>query len=215
MFGWKKKSRPQPGAHSDVPATVARLGDDNPIWRDVGPRDVSEVDTSIGYVDHGCVLVPRIEGLRIAPLGSLTDGKAAGIRIGLGTSLIEVEVYAAPRSGGVWTEVRHSLRELAQSMGASVTSSTGRYGVEQQISIPVNLPDGGKGQTLVREIGHEGPRWMSRIKILGEAVTDPQTAHRCEMVIDRLVIVRGSEPRARLEHLPVTFESESAYTIGE
>lgn len=215
MFGWKKKAAPHAVPLAAEPVALARLGDDNPLWREAGPRDLSEVDTSFGYIDHGCVRVPRIEGLRIAPLGSLTDGKAAGIRIGLGTSLIEVEVYAAPRSGEVWTEVRHSLRELAQSMGASVTSSTGRYGVEQQISIPVDLPDGGKGQTLVREIGHEGPRWMSRIKILGEAVTDPHSRHRCEMVVDRLVIVRGTEPRARLELLPATFESESVYTVGE
>lgn len=218
MFGWKKKSSRADAAPMqsapEADEVLPRLTDDHPVWGEPGPRDISEVDVSLGYLDHGAVLLPAIEGMRVAPLGNLVDGKAAGIRIALETSLVEIEVFAAPRSGNVWTEMRHSLRELAQGMGASVESRTGRYGTEQLVTIPVELPDGGKGVTTVREIGHEGPRWVARVKMLGQAAVDPQVGRHFEALIDRVVIVRGPEPRARLEVLPVTFETAEPITLS-
>lgn len=213
MFGRKKKKDVPATPAAEPTPTLARLDEDHPIWNEPGPRDVSEVDISVGYLDHGSVLVPAIEGIRVAPLGSVKDGKAAGIRVALGTSLLEFEVFAAPRSGDVWTEIRHSLRDVAHRMGATVESRIGRYGTEQKVTIPVDLPDGGKGHTIVREIGHEGPRWLARVKMLGQAAVDPEQGAQFEKIIDRIVIVRGPEPRARLELLPVTFESDTPYTI--
>lgn len=211
-FGRKKKQDPTHGT-ACVQPTKARLGDGHPVWDEPGPRDVSEVDTSFGYIDHGSVQIPIIEGIRVSPLGTPKEGKAAGIRIGMGTSLLEIEVFAAPRSGGVWTEMRHKLRELAPQMGATVESRAGRYGTEQKVTIPVDLPDGGKGLTVVREIGHEGPRWLARVKILGQAAIEAEEIRRSERLLDQIVIVRGSEPRTRLELLPVNFETENPYTV--
>lgn len=185
--------------------TLPTLADEHSIWDQPGPRSAEEVDTSVGYIDHGAVKIPAVHGMRVEPLGSLSQGVAAGIRLTIGTSLVEIEVYAAPKSGGVWDNMRHSLRELALQHGAQVEEKTTRYGVEHLVTIPVTMPDGGQGQTYVREIGHEGSRWVSRIKMVGQAAVDPQVGAEFEKLIDRIVVVRGSEPRARLEILPVTF----------
>lgn len=213
MFGWKKKAATQPRPVETPQVKPPKLTDQHPIWSRPGPRDISEVDVSVGYLDHGAVMIPAVDGMRIAPLGTVKEGMAAGIRLALGTSLIEIEVFAAPRSGNVWSEMRHSLRELAQQMGATVEARTGRYGTEQLVTIPVELPDGGKGQTVVRELGHEGPRWVARIKMLGQAAVDAELSRQFEALIDRIVIVRGPEPRARLELLPVQFETHEPVTL--
>lgn len=207
MF-WRKKSEETVSSSAPtVKATLPKVSDDDPIWHRPGPRDVSEVDTSVGYLDFGCIRVPAIEGMQISAIGNVQEGKASGLRLVVGTSLLEIEVFAAPRSGGVWEEMRAALADLARSMRASVEPRNTRYGVEQFLGIPVDLPDGGKGRTYVREIGHEGSRWVTRIKLLGQAAVDPKVGSQFEGLIDRLVIVRGPEPRARLELLPVTFDT--------
>lgn len=207
MFGRKKHRAAQQNVTQPrlVAEKLPTLADDDPIWMKPGPRSVEEVDTSVGYLDHGALRIPAVHGMRLEPLGTMNQGVAPGIRLTIGTSLVEVEVYAAPKSGGVWDSMRRSLRELADQHGAHVEEKHSRYGIEHLVTIPVTMPDGGKGQTYVREIGHEGPRWVSRIKILGQAATDPQMGAEFEKLIDRIVVVRGAEPRARLEILPVSF----------
>ncbi len=213
MF-WRKKTEKTVSSSADkVEAKLPKLSDEDPIWRTPGPRDVSEVDTSVGYLDFGCIRVPAIEGMQISAIGNVQDGKASGLRLVVGTSLLEIEVFAAPRSGGVWTEMRTALADLARNMKATVEPRNTRYGVEQFLGILVDLPDGGKGRTYVREIGHEGSRWVTRIKLLGQAAVDPKVGSQFEGLIDRLVIVRGPEPRARLELLPVTFDSAQEFQL--
>lgn len=214
MFGRKKKKSAEASTADIEEVKRPTIADADPIWSRPGPKDVSEVDTSIGYIDHGSLRIPAVEGLRIAPLGKVVDGKTAGIRMVFGTSLVEVEVFAAPRSGGVWPEMREALREMAQQMGAKVLVRNSRYGVEHFVEIPVELPDGGKGVTYIREIGHEGSRWVARIKLVGEAAADPKVAAPFEGLIDRIVVVRGPEPRARLEVLPVSFQQTGAFTVN-
>lgn len=207
MFGRKKQRATQSVTREEkVVDPLPTLADDHPIWAEPGPRSVEEVDATIGYLDHGALRIPAVHGMRVEPLGALTQGGAPGIRLTIGTSLVEVEVYAAPKSGSVWDSMRQSLRELADQHGAHVEEKHTRYGIEHLITIPVTMPDGGKGQTYVREIGHEGPRWVSRIKILGQAAVDPQMGAEFEKLIDRIVVVRGAEPRARLEILPISFK---------
>lgn len=207
MFGRKKQRAAQvTTSEEQTDEALPTLADDHPIWSEPGPRSFEDVDATIGYLDHGALRIPAIHGMRVEPLGTLNQGVAPGIRLTIGTSLVEVEVYAAPKSGGVWDTMRQSLRDLADHHGAHVEEKRTRYGIEHLITIPVTMPDGGKGQTYVREIGHEGPRWVSRIKILGQAAVDPQMGVEFEKLIDRIVVVRGAEPRARLEILPVSFK---------
>lgn len=213
MF-WRKKTSTTP-SESDEPQPTHKptLADEHPIWIAPGPRDITEVDVSLGYLNHGCVLVPAVEGMHISPIGNIQDGKASGLRIAVGTSLLEIEVFAAPRSGNVWPEMRQALADMAKNMKASVEVRNTRYGVENFLSIPIDMPDGGKGRTYIREIGHEGQRWVTRIKLLGQAAVDPKVANQFEGLINRLVIVRGPEPRARLELLPVTFEQNYSLPV--
>lgn len=210
MFGRKKRaSAPVETRSEEVTVTLPTLADEHPIWDEPGPRSAEEVDSSLGYLDHGALRIPAVHGMRVEPLGPLNQGVAAGIRLVIDTSLVEIEAYAAPKSGGVWDSMRQSLRELALQHGAQVEEKATRYGVEHLVTIPVTMPDGGQGQTYVREIGHEGPRWVSRIKMVGQAAVDPQAGAEFERLIDRIVVVRGGEPRARLEILPVSFAQQA------
>ncbi|MGO3796312.1 MAG: DUF3710 domain-containing protein [Pauljensenia sp.] len=206
MFGRSRHQQDQasgaegPGPEEDH---LPRLSEEDPIWSTPGPRTPDEVDTTSGYVDMGSLLIPAIPGMQlrtqVAP-----DGKTVlRALVVLGSSGIQISVAAAPRSGGVWDEVRDQIRTGMESDGATVVPSTTRYGEELLADMLVTLPDGSRATSRMRVIGREGPRWFVRIDVLGPAAQTLEAGAEIEKAIDRLVIVRDDLPRARLDLLPL------------
>ena len=77
----------------------------------------------------------------------------------------------------------------------------------------MTLPDGKKGTTRTRIIGREGDRWFARIDMVGPAALGGQEADNFEELIDRVVVVRGDEPRPRLDLLPLHLPDQSATRV--
>lgn len=179
------------------------LSEEDPVWSTPGPRTPEEVDTSTGYVDMGSLLIPAIPGMQLRTQVAQDGRTVLRALVVLGASGIQISVAAAPRSGGVWDEVRDQIRTGMESDGATVESSTTRYGEELLADLLVTLPDGSRATSRMRVIGREGPRWFTRIDILGPAAQSPEAGAEVEKVIDRLVIVRDDQPRARLDLLPL------------
>lgn len=207
-MGWLKRRRrddeKQVEQHAhDESQDKPRAGDDAEIWDEPGPRSAEDVDVSQGYVDLGALKIPAIKGMQLRT--QLADDKRTVLRvlIVLGNSGLQISIAAAPRSGGVWDEVREEIRESLTSNGASVEDAETRYGAELLADMPVTLPDGSKATSRMRIIGREGPRWFARIDVLGPAAQSSEAGEGIEKVIDRLVVERDDRPRARLDLLPM------------
>lgn len=188
---------------SDQPDGAASGEQDGEWAGEPGPRDFDEVDTSEGYVDLGSLLVPVIHGMQLQAKVAPDGRTVQQVIIVAGTSGLQVTVAAAPKSGGVWEEVRSDIRADLERHKASVGERRTRYGTELEARYPVTMPDGSQAVTPMRIIGREGPRWFARIDMLGRATADEQEGRRLERVIDRLVIHRDERPRPRLELLPL------------
>lgn len=207
MFGRKKKTETVPAPVEEAP--LPRLGDEAAIWDEPGPRSADEVDASVGYVDMGSILLPAVKGMQLRTQVA-DDGKTVlRALVVLGDSGLQISAAAAPRSGGVWDEVRSQIRAGLEADGASVDEVDGRYGAELYADIPVDMPDGRTATSRMRIIGREGERWFSRIDVLGPAAQSPEAGREIERVLDRIVIVRDSQPRARLDLLPVHVPGEA------
>ena len=203
MFG-RKKAREKPAEFiEDAQPALPTLADEDPVWSQPGPRTPQEVDTSSGYVDMGSLLIPAIPGMQLRT--QLADDQRTVLRalIVLGASGLQISVAAAPRSGGVWEDLRTQIAQGMQADGATVTEVETRYGTELHADMLVTLPDGSRATSRMRVIGAEGPRWFARIDVLGPAAQSLEDGAEVEKVIDRLVVVRDSEPRARLDLLPL------------
>ena len=176
-----------------------------------GPKDSEGVPIPAGYVDLGSLFVPPVPGMQVRAQFE-EDGKTLHrIMLILGTSGIRVSVAAAPRSGGVWDELRQQLADGVSSQGGKVTEVDGRYGKELQVRLPVQLPNGSQGFTPMRFIGVEGPRWVTRLDVQGAAAAgDKEQEEACDQVIDQLIVNRGSEPRVRLSLLPLQLPRDAA-----
>ena len=161
------------------------------------------MDTSDGYVDMGSILFPAVPGMQLRTQLADDGSTVLQILVVLGNSGVQMSVAAAPRSGGVWDEVREEIRSGFASQGASVTDVESRYGDELLVDMPMRMPDGRSGTSRMRIIGREGDRWFARIDILGPAAANAEAGVDIEKVIDRIVVRRDKHPRTRLELLPL------------
>ena len=108
MFGRNKKNAEEDIEEVEV---LPRLSDeDADIWSEPGPRNYGEVDASDGYVDMGSILFPAVQGMQLRTQVADDGTTVLQILVVLGSSGIQMSVAAAPRSGGVWAELRDEIR---------------------------------------------------------------------------------------------------------
>jgi hypothetical protein len=172
-----------------------------PAPRPDGPWDLSELtedgqagDPHEGRVDLGGLLVPGVEGmeLRVEVAG---DSIVAATLV-LGSSAIQLQAFAAPRSEGIWPEVRAEIASGITQQGGVVDEEEGPLGWSLRAQVPVQLPDGTHGVQVVRFVGCDGPRWFLRAVISGQAAVQPEAAGLLEQVFRETVVVRGDAPMA-------------------
>jgi len=166
-----------------------------PAPRPDGPWDSTEVENAAeGRVDLGGLLVPGVEGmeLRVEVAG---DSIVAATLV-LGSSAIQLQAFAAPKSEGIWGEVRNEIASGITQQGGIVDTEEGPLGWGLRAQVPVQLPDGTHGVQLVRFVGCDGPRWFLRGVISGQAAVQPEASQVLEKVFRETVVVRGEIPMA-------------------
>lgn len=166
-----------------------------PAPRPEGPWDISELESpEQGRVDLGGLLIPGVEGmeLRVEVAG---DSIVAATLV-LGSSAIQLQAFAAPKSEGIWRDVRDEIAGGITQQGGMVDEEEGPLGWHLRAQVPVQLPDGTHGVQLVRFVGCDGPRWFLRGVISGQAAVQPETAGVLEQVFRETVVVRGEAPMA-------------------
>lgn len=166
-----------------------------PAPRPDGPWDISEVQQpGEGRVDLGGLFVPGVEGmeLRVEVAGESIVAATVVLR----DSAIQLQAFAAPKSEGIWGEVRDEIASGITQQGGIVDEVEGPLGWELRAQVPVQLPDGTNGVQLVRFVGSDGPRWFLRGVISGQGAVQPGAAGVLEAVFRDTVVVRGEAPMA-------------------
>lgn len=157
-------------------------------------------------IDLGGLQVPTIEGMELRMEVDQRNGAVTGANLVLGGSSLQVQAFAAPKSRGLWEDVRVSLRDSVVSQGGTAETRPGVFGTELITRLPVKRADGRTGYRPARFIGVDGPRWFLRAILTGKALGDPAQSRLFETLISRLVVVRGAGAMAPQElialHLP-------------
>ena len=86
--------------------------------------------------------------------------------------------YAAPRSGGLWAELRDEISRRHRPRAAPPSLAEGPFGVELRRLMPVTTPDGEQGYQPSRMWVAEGPRWLLRGIVYGQAALSRTTSSR-------------------------------------
>ena len=115
---------------------------------------------------------------------------------------VRLQPYAAPRSGGLWEEVRGDLAAAITRDGGVVDVAEGRFGPELRAQVQAATANGGRGMAPMRFVGVDGPRWFLRAVFTG-AAADPAAAQGLEDLVAGCVVDRGAEAMAPQDPLPL------------
>ncbi|MHC3475482.1 DUF3710 domain-containing protein, partial [Streptomyces sp. 7R007] len=155
-----------------------------------GPRDVSEVEEpNNGRVDFGGLLVPWDARAELLAVRAGEDFVAVTVK--LHYSALQLQAFSAPKSEGIWGEVRAEIATDVRAQGGTADEVEGPLGRELRAKVPIQLPDGRGGWQVVRFVGADGPRWFLRGVISGEAAVQPRAATELETIFRETVVVRG------------------------
>ena len=169
-----------------------------------GPYDITEWHDLDGRIDLGALRLPAAKGMQLRLDIEQGSGRVIGTTLGFGASQAQIQVFAAPRTDGLWDELRAEIaRGLVDSGGAAETV-TGLMGKELRARMPGRAPDGRVAYQPARFLGVDGPRWFLRVVIGGPAATDDNQARGIFSYVRRIVVRRGDEPRPPREVLTLT-----------
>lgn len=110
-----------------------------------------------------------------------------------------MHAFAAPRTSGIWDEVRAEITSGILGAGGLVEEADGPFGLE----LRARIPQDGKVLQPARFVGVDGPRWFFRAILLGDAAVPGEGASAIEDVVRNVVVVRGDAAMAPREQLPM------------
>ncbi|WP_100810687.1 MULTISPECIES: DUF3710 domain-containing protein [unclassified Microbacterium] len=190
---------------SDDSTTGDPAGKSAPLDRATGgPFDESEANPVRPYIDLGGIKVLPREGLNLRLEIEEQSKRIVAVGLDYAGSTLQVQPFAAPRTGGLWHETRAQIREQVRQQGGRVEEREGPLGPELLAEVPVIAgAEGTSGKRLARFVGVDGPRWFLRGVIGGAGASDIAAAAQVEDLFRSIVVVRGGTPMPPREFIPL------------
>lgn len=171
--------------------------------REQGPLDLSEADADERRIDLGALQLPGRQGMELRLEVEDSTKRVIAVTVAMSGSSLQMQVFAAPRTFGVWDDVRSEIAAEVTRQGGTADEVPGAFGRELIARIPVRTPDGRSGHRPSRFVGVDGPRWFLRGVFGGPAAHDHDAAAPLEDVLRSAVVVRGTEAMAPRDLLPL------------
>jgi hypothetical protein len=186
-----------------------------------GPWDEADApDDGLVRVDLGALRLPGMAGLELR-VDVNAQQQVVGASLRSGESLLQLSVFAAPRAGGLWDDVRAELARGASGQGASLAEVEGPFGTELAGSVlmPGMAQPGQSGtpepvRRAARFLGVDGPRWFLRGMLTGPAAESREAAAALEEAFRAVVVVRGTQPMPVRDQLPLTLPPQAAAQVA-
>lgn len=195
VFGRGKKAKKDQAAEpGEILETADSAAEESTGRKATGPFDVSEIDSTDGYVDLGALLIAPREGLQLRLEIEEATQRVVAVTMDLDGSSLQLQAFAAPRTEGLWDEIREQIGQSVGSQGGQVEEIPGVFGTELVAKLPAGTADGAGGYRVARFIGVDGPRWFLRGVFGGEAALNRDAAAGLEELFRKIAVVRGDNP---------------------
>ncbi len=202
------------GADAEIDEWVAL--DQSRDWREDGPFDISEVDLDaddIERLDFGSVILTPFEGMQMQLQVDQRTKKVQAVMVMAGASAIEIALFAAPAQTQLVPDIRNEMIAATQKAGGRVSLAEGPFGTEVRRILPMTDPKGNKVVHISRTWFVEGPRWMLRGVVMGEAGRASGVDGVSELVYEffsNTVVRRDPQPRVPGDLIAMTMPSSLA-----
>jgi hypothetical protein len=173
-----------------------------------GPYDRADVPGPQGRLRLGSLWLPAFPGMQLRFDFESEQGEVTAVTVISGDFSAQLQAFAAPKSSGVWEEIRAEIAESVAAAGGAAQEQSGPWGTELLARLPAAGPDGRASHQPARFIGVDGPRWFLRAVLTGAAATDAASAEPLLGVIRGAVVVRGDAAMAPRELLPLSVPEE-------
>ncbi|TGO04811.1 DUF3710 domain-containing protein [Serinibacter arcticus] len=181
-----------------------------PVDSERGPWDEADAQEKPGRVDLGALKIPGRHGMALRMELDRASRRVIAANVSIGQSNLQVQAFSAPRTAGIWEDIRAQISESITKQGGQVTETTGPFGKELLALLPVKDAQGNVGRRPARFLGVDGPRWFLRGVLTGAAVADKTAARDLEQYFSEIVVVRGTDARPPSELLALTMPGRPA-----
>lgn len=175
-----------------------------------GPFDSAEAAPSepANRLDLGSIQLVPIDGMQLRLELDEAQQTVLGAHALVEDSGVQLQAFAAPRTMGLWAEIREEIAQSIVSQGGTADVVRGPLGRELIARMPSR---GAGGRTVfqpVRFLGVDGPRWFLRAVVSGKAALDEAAAGPLVELVRSVVVVRGYEAKPPREILPLRLPNE-------
>jgi hypothetical protein len=178
--------------------------------RPQGPWDEADApDDELPRIDLGGLLVPVPPETEVRVEMSPERVVVAATLVRAGSSM-QISAFAAPRTEGIWPEVREEIAQSLRAGGGSAEPAEGPLGTELRAAVPTEVPGKGRALMPARFLGVDGPRWFLRALLTGPAAREEGADADLLAALRGVVVVRGSDPMAVRDPLPLQLPKEVA-----
>lgn len=191
---------------------VADAGDP----REDGPFDIDEVDLDaddVERIEFGPLVITPFDGLGLQLHGDPESGSVHALLAAYEESGLELALFAAPRTGGLATELREETMEEATQAGGHAEEADGPFGPEIRRVLPMEGPEGEQLFHVSRIWLVEGPRWLLRGTLMGRAGMVEGDEPPADVFIEffrNIVVKRDEHPRVPGELIHLALPSGAA-----
>ncbi len=168
-----------------------------------GPFDLTEVPGMRPYVDLGGIKIAPREGLQMRLEVDERAQRVVAVTLEYLDSVLQIQAFSAPKTTGLWHEVRREIAQQIGQQGADSHEEEGAFGPELVTATQIPADQGG-GVRVARFIGVDGPRWLLRGVVMGRATSDEEARAGINELFREVVVVRGDQPMPPSELLPLT-----------
>jgi Protein of unknown function (DUF3710) len=177
--------------------------------RSNGPFDESEVEGgSEDKLDLGALILTPFAGSELR-LDVDEDGQhITGVTAVADDSAVQLQAFAAPKSSGVWDDIRDEIADNLIAAGGTAEEQQGELGIELHARMPARGDNGRTTYSPVRFVGVDGPRWFLRGVLSGRAAVEDEAATPFLDFLRQTIVVRGGDARAPRELLELTIPDE-------
>lgn len=213
------ESEPQAGTSSGATASAADEGstdldanqsaESGGASAGRGPFDSSHAPADLpqgwGRIDLGALNLGVPAGVELRLDVDQASGRVNAVVVVLEPVALQLMAYAAPRTLGIWDDVRAEIAGSLTGKAGSASEQEGRFGPELLATIAAEA-----GQVQARFMGVDGPRWFLRGVISGPGAHDDEVVALAQDVFAATIVVRDDEARPSQEPLLVTMPQQSA-----
>ena len=160
-----------------------------------GPFDLAEVNDVKPFIDLGALRISPRENMQMKIEIEDATQRVIAVSIEYQGSSLQLQAFAAPRSSGLWHEIRREIQSSLNSQGGETELRVGALGPELVAKMPLKNESGASaGFRLAKFVGVDGPLWFLRGVIAGAALSDPRAAADIDDIFRSVVVVRENVP---------------------